>query len=316
MSNFWQGLKKPILALSPMAGITDSVFRQLCRRLGADVVYSEMTSADGLSYNGKKTLEMLKFNAAEQPLVIQLFGKSPEKFGLAAKIVEQSGAAGIDINFGCPARKVVNHGGGVTLMRDLDLCRAIIEKTISNTKLPVSVKLRTSISSTIGKRVTVIDFLKKMSDLPIAAIMIHGRSYEQGFAGEIDYNIIKQARRYFNGVILANGGINTPEIAKDVYDKTQADGLGLARGLYGKVWLFQQIRDYFAKNSYSEPAWKEKKKIILLHAKIAFSTKGEYGIIELRKHLLWYVKGLPAAAKLRQELVRAKTVDDIKNVYL
>lgn len=313
MKNFWLKLKTPILALAPMAGITDSAFRQICKKSGADVVYSEMTSADGLFYHGKKTLELLKFEKKEQPLVIQLFGKDPVKFGLAAKLVEQAGPNGIDINFGCPARKVVAHGGGATLLRDLDLCHQIIKATIDNTKSPVSVKVRISINYK-GQKITVFDFLKKMADLPISAIMIHGRTYEQGFNGEIDCQTIKEARKYFTGVILANGGINTPEEAKNILTKTAADGLGLARGVYGRPWLFKQIKDYLIKGLYSEPNWTAKKKIILDHAKLVFKAKGQHGLLEFRKHLLWYVKGLPEAKCLRSELVKIETVEEIKDV--
>lgn len=314
MTNFWKQLNKPILALAPMAGITDSSFRQLCKSYGADVVYTEMTSADGLYFKGKKTLEMLKFVKAEQPLVIQLFGKDPDKFGKAAQIIEKWGAMGIDINFGCPARKVVGHGGGVTLMRDLDLCYEIIKQTIDNTKLPVSVKLRTSIESKIGKKVTVVDFLKKMSDLPIAAIMIHGRSYEQGFSGPVDFKMIKDTRKYFGGFILANGGVNTPRDAKELLKKTKADGIGIARGTYGKPWLFKQIKDYLNQGKYNELNWSEKKKIILDHAQLTSKTKGAHGLIEMRKHLLWYVKGFPGAKNLREELVRVESLEDIEKV--
>jgi nifR3 family TIM-barrel protein len=312
-TNFWQKLEKPVLALAPIAGVTDSAFRQICRQCGATVVYSEMTSAEGLYYKSKKTLEMLKFDRAEQPLVIQLFGKDPTKFSRAAKIVEKSGASGLDINFGCPARRVVQHGGGVTLMRNLELCYQIIQAVTENTKLPVSVKIRSSINYKNSK-ITALDFLKKIAKLPVAGVMIHGRSYEQGFSGEIDFAMIKDARKYFNGIILANGGIHSPEDAQQLLEKTGADGVGLARGVYGKPWLFKQINDYLANGQYSEPTWPEKKKIILNHAQLTKKTKGSRGLIELRKHLLWYVKGLSEAKKYRAELVKVKTIDDIKCV--
>jgi len=310
--NFWQQLKKPILALAPMAGITDSAFRELCRNLGADVVYSEMISADGLYFGSQKTLAMLKCSQSEKPLVIQLFGKDPVKFANAAKIVEKAGASGIDINFGCPAKKVVRHSGGVTLMRDLNLCHEIVKSTLDNTNLPISVKLRTSISTRIGKRVTIIDFLKKIADLPVSAIMIHGRSYEQGFSGEIDYKIIKQAKKYFSGIVLANGGVTSPETALNILNKTQADGLGIARGIYGQPWLFRQIKDYLTRHKYAEPIWSEKKKIILKHAKLIIKDKTNRGLVEMRKHLLWYIKGFPQAKILRQELVQVTNIKDIK----
>lgn len=313
MENFWTKLKKPILALAPMAGITNAAFRLICRKCGADVVYSEMTSSDGLYFQGKKTLAMLKFDKREQPLVIQLFGKRPEMFPKAAQLVEQAGASGIDINFGCPARKVVGHGGGVTLMRNLDLCCQIIQAVTENTKLPVSVKIRSTINDG-RKKITALDFLKEIADLKVACVMIHGRSFEQGFAGPVDYQIIRDARKCFKGIILANGGITSPETAKELLDKTKADGIGLARGTYGRPWLFRQIKDYLTAGKYDELTWPEKKKIILEHANFALNTDGEHGIIELRKHLLWYVKGLPQAKHLRQALVTVKTIGEIKNI--
>ena len=242
--NFWQKLKKPILALAPMAGVTDSAFRRVCRESGADVVYTEMVSADGLYHDSKKTLELLDFDKAEQPVVVQLFGKTPEKFTKAAKICEEAGFAGIDINFGCPAKKVAGHGGGVTLMRDLTKCQEIIGAVLAGTKLPVSVKLRTSIKKG-DKIVTAIDFIRFMKDLPISAVMVHGRPYEDPFNAEIDYAMIAKVKKEFKaGPVLGNGGIKTPEDGKKMMKEAGVDGLGLARGLYGKPWLFGQMKKY------------------------------------------------------------------------
>ncbi|MEI6627495.1 MAG: tRNA-dihydrouridine synthase family protein, partial [bacterium] len=248
--NFWQKIKKPILALAPMAGVTDSAFRQICKKYGADVVYTEMVSADGLYYDSKKTLEFLRFAKAEQPVVIQLFGKHPEKFTKAAQLAEKAGFAGIDINFGCPAKKVAGHGGGVTLMRDLPKCREIIEAVLAGTKLPVSIKIRASIKK--GKEtVTALDFLQTIKDLPIAAIMFHGRSYEVPFSGDPDYEMIKKAKVLCPHIpLLGNGGVNSPEDAKKMLDLSGCDGFGLARGLYGKPWLFDLIKDYLKAGKY------------------------------------------------------------------
>ncbi|MBU1036968.1 tRNA-dihydrouridine synthase [Patescibacteria group bacterium] len=313
MKDFWNNLPKPIIALAPMAGINNIAFRIICKKQGADVVYSEMISADGLYYQGKKTLTLLKISAEEKPVVIQLFGKDPAKFPQAVKVAEKLGASGIDINFGCPAKRVISHGGGINLMRDLNLCHKIVKAALDNTELPVSVKLRSSINIQ-GKKITALDFLKKISDLPISAVMIHGRSYEQGFLGEINYKIIKDARKYFKGIILANGGITTPEKAFKALKEAKADGLGLARGTYGRPWLFQQIKDYLQTKKFTEPSWPQKKKIILKQAELALKHQKQHGLIELRKHLLWYVKCLPYATDLRKELVKVKTIQDIKKI--
>ena len=343
-NNFWQKLstkgesasggKKLILALAPMAGVTDSAFRQLSKYYGADVVYTEMVSADGLFYDSKKTLGFLKFKPSEQPIVIQLFGKNPETFIKAAEICEDAGFDGLYINFGCPAKKVVAHGGGVTLMRNLPKCRAIIEAVLAGTKLPVSIKVRASISviaseaggetkqshdrkvgllhSTRNDRITALDFIRYMKKLPLSAIMIHGRPYENPFGAEIDYEMIKKVKEEFDGIVLGNGGIKTPEDAKIMIEKTGVDGLGLARGLYGQPWLFKQIKDYFDYGEYKEFNMADIKKTMLRHAKFAFQSQGEHGLIELRKHLLWYVSGWTNARELRRELVKIKTLADIK----
>jgi len=318
-SNFWQkisakggpavGGNEPILALAPMAGISDSAFRQLCKTFGADVTYTEMISADAIAYNSKKTLEMLKFDKSEKPIVAQLFGKRPEMFIKAVKMIEKAGFDGIDINFGCPARKVVAHGGGVTLMKDLEKCRELIATTIENTKLPVSVKIRAGI-----EKVTALDFLKAIKDLPIAAIMVHGRTFKDSFSGPIDFEMIRQVKQNFSGIVIGNGGINTPEEAKQMLDKTGVDGLGLARGLYGRPWLFQEIKDYLRNGKYHKIGTEDIKKIALQHAKIAYKSKGSHGIIEMRKHLCWYVRGFDGANELRKKLVTVETIREIKDI--
>lgn len=304
--NFWKKLSKPILVLAPMAGYTDSAFRLLCKENGADVVYTEMISADALYYDSKKTLEMLKFNKKEKPIVCQLFGKRPEMFPKACKIIEKAGYSGIDINFGCPARKVVKHGGGVTLMKDLDKCHEIIKTVIASTKLPVSVKIRKSIGN-----ITCIDFLKKMRDLDVKAVMIHGRTYENPFSGEIDYKIIKQARKYFKGIIIANGGINSAEQAKNTLKKTGANGLGLARGLFGKPWLFNEIKMRATETRYIASI----QKTAVRHAELLAKTKGKKGMFEIRKHLIFYTKGLPNIKQYRDQLVRVESVAEIKKIF-
>jgi len=318
MKNFWHQLKKPIIVLAPMAGITDSPFRILCREQGADVVYTEMTSADGIAYQSKKTLAMLNFSEQEGPVVLQLFGKNPENFAKALQIIKTLPKSqqpdGLDLNFGCPAKKVTRHGGGVTLMRNLPHCREIIKAVCKHSLWPVSVKIRSSINSLDKKfKITALDFIKSIKQLPITTIMIHARPFENPWQASIDYEMIKQCKNIFPGLIIANGGIDTPEKAKEMLEKTQADGLGLARGLYGKPWLFKQIKDYLKTGKYQELSWPRIKKIALEHAKLNYKYKGDHGIIELRKHLCFYTRGLPNASELRRDLVRVKTIKEINN---
>ena len=308
--NFWQKIKKPILALAPMAGFSDSAFRQICSKYGADVVYSEMASVTAIHYNqdlNSATLKLLQFNKRkENNYVVQLFGSDPEHFAEAAKIVTKViKPAGIDINFGCPVGKVIKQGAGSDLMKDLVRAKAVIKAVLDNTHLPVSIKIRAK-SGNVGAQ----DFLKNISDLPVAAVMIHGRTVTQGFVGEIDYELIKNARSIFSGVILANGGINDEVTAQKTLELTGADGLGLARGILGRPWLFKEIK----KRKIINLTNKEIFKIALRQAKLCQKLKGQAGIVELRKHLCWYVQGITGASAYRTQLVKANSYQDIKNI--
>jgi tRNA-dihydrouridine synthase B len=308
--NFWQKIKKPILALAPMAGFSDSAFRQICSSYGADVVYSEMASVTALHYNQDKnspTLKLLQFNKRrENNYVVQLFGSDPDHFAEAARIVTKViKPAGIDINFGCPVGKVIKQGAGSDLMKDLAKAKAVIKAVIDNTHLPVSVKIRAK-----SGNIDALDFLKNISDLKVAAVMIHGRTVSQGFAGEINYELIKSAREFFSGIILANGGIDNLAQAQKTLELTSVDGLGLARGILGRPWLFQEIK----KNKIIDLKNKDIFKIALRQAKLCQKLKGEAGIVELRKHLCWYVQGITGASAYRSQLVKVNNYQDIKNI--
>jgi tRNA-dihydrouridine synthase len=192
-------------------------------------------------------------------------------------------------------------------MNDLKLAREIIKSVISSTELPVSIKTR----SKVGE-VDVLRFLDNINDLDIKAIMIHGRTLAQGFSGPVDWEIIRKAKDYFNGIILANGGIYSYDDAVKALDQAQAHGLGLARGALGRPWIFRSLK---AQKNYEDAEKKEKIfKIAYKHAKLVEKLKGEQGIIEMRKHLCWYVQGLPGARKLRQRLVKAKNLEEIKKI--
>jgi len=305
MKNFYKKLKKPIYALAPMAGVADSAFRQMCKNSGADIVYSEMISATAIVYNSKKTLELMEFNKKERPYVVQLFGSKPEHFAIAAKFVTKKiKPDGIDINFGCAVKKVTKQGAGVALMANLKLARKVIEATINNTNLPVSIKIRSQVA-----KITALDFLKHLEDLDIKAVMIHGRTSTQGNSGSVNYKIIKQARKYFKGIILANGGVKDKKSADELLKLTGADGIGIGQGALGKPWIFKQLR---IKNY--ELTIKDIYKVTLKHSKLEQKLKSKQGIIEMRKHLCWYVGGLKNASELRKELVKVESLNDVKKI--
>lgn len=317
-TNFWLQLKKPILALAPMEGVTDIAFRAICKQNGADVVYTEFLPADGIAYGAKKILEKMKRTDDERPVICQIFGRDPAKFAIAAKKVEAMGFDGLDINFGCPARKVVSSGSGVALLRTPQYARQLIEAAMANTSLPVSIKIRTSIRKERKEilpgadRYTALDLLAVITDLPVAAIMVHGRSFESGHSGEVDMDMIRRVKEAFQGIVLANGGITTPEQAKVMLENTGTDGVGIARGSWGQPWIFQQTREYLATGQVTPIAWDRVKAVILEHARLMYTTKGDWGLREFRKHLAHYIKGRPGAAIMRRQAVTVETLADVE----
>jgi len=306
-NNFYKKLNKGALAMAPMAGVADSAFRQMCKKHGADVLYSEMASVTALVYSPEKTLELVEFDEIERPYVVQLFGSDPKHFAQATKVItEKIKPEGIDINFGCPVPKVRKQGAGAVLMGDMKKAKEVILATIDNTDLPVSIKTRTKVGD-----VGVLDFLDYISDLDIKALMIHGRTLNQGFVGEIDTEVIRKTRDYFGGFLFANGGINSVADAEKILVESEADGLALARGAFGRPWLFEEIKNKQEKQV-------DKDFIIrtaLEHAELVFKLKGEQGIVELRKHLCAYVGGMPGAREIRGKMVGVNIIEDIKSVF-
>lgn len=323
MKNFWQKIETPMVTTTPMAGITDTAWRQICKMWGADVVHTEFVSADALYYESEKTLKMIAYDPMEQPVVVQLFGKRPEMYPKAAKIVEASGIAGIDINFGCPAKKVAGHGGGICMLRDMDTVKRIVEEVTKSVKIPVSVKTRIGLNKIQGKpgegQVTIFDFIEAIKDFNISALIVHGRSYEVPFTGPVDLDALKKAGQEFKkhfpkGKYLINGSFQTVESVVSDIKYTNSDGVALSRALYGRPWLFKQIKDYIKTGTYQEIDWQTTKDTAIKHAHLLWATKGEKGFKEMRKHLLFYVKGQDNATEIRQQLVSVESPKDVEKI--
>lgn len=302
-----------------MEGYTDSAWRQLARQNGADVVYTEFISSDAIGRNARTAVRKMAFDPSEQPVICQIFGRDPEYLAAAAKEIERRGFAGVDLNFGCPARKVVSGGMGVALLRDPRYARELIERVLAAVTIPVSVKLRASIRKerpevTPGaERVTAVELVEAIADLPVAAIMVHGRSFEQGFTGSVDYDIIRGVKERFRGLVLANGGIQTTADAIRLLEKTGVDGVGVARGAVGRPWFFRDLRAALAGHEPEPHPWAEVERTILTHATLVVQSEGERGLLELRKHLSHYIRGVPGGGEIRARLVRASTVADIRS---
>ncbi len=320
-TNFWLQLKKPILALAPMEGVTDVAFRTLCKEQGADVVYTEFIAAEAIIHGGASVLKKMTHRDDERPVICQIFGKTPEAFSKAAKKVQAMGFDGLDLNFGCPARKVVSRGSGVALLREPQFARQLIEAALSSITIPLSIKVRSSIrkeSKDIApgtqERSTALDLVEAIHDLPISAIMVHGRNYEQGHQGAVDTAMIKAVKEKFPGLVLANGGITSPADVKSMLQQTGADGVGIARGTWGQPWIFSQARQLLNDGTFDPLSTEQVTTVIRRHAQLLFEAKDAHGIIEFRKHFGNYIKGFPGAAELRAKAVRVENMKDVENV--
>lgn len=294
----WNKIKRPLIGLSPMAEYTDRPFGLLCSRLGAQVIYREMVSADALVHSNAKTLAMLRIDKAERPVIQQIFGRDPKIMAQATEIIWKTSIPdGIDINMGCPARKVTNNFHGAALMREPKLAQEIIRAVTKATPLPVSVKIRLGWNNPSD----ALEFAPLLEEAGASAICVHGRTKTQGYAGQADWEMIRRVKEKIKIPVLANGSIFSAMNLAKCLEITQADGALIARGALGNPWIFSQ----------REPDWTERREIILEHAHLQLEHYGEYGLVLLRKHLVHYFKGLPQSRHFRQQIVQIKTLAEL-----
>lgn len=313
----WTSIPRPIVALAPMAGVTDASYRQLIKKLAPEtVVYTEFLSTDAIHFGAKRTMQMLSFDKElESPFIVQVFGKRPEHFLSAAKVIEQLGADGIDINMGCPAAKVVSSCHGAALLRDSDLAAELVHATKKAVSIPVSVKTRLGWDN----KDELIPFCKKLCEAGADALAIHGRTYSGKFSGQADWEPIYELKKQVDVPVIGNGDILT---AQDAVEKIgNLDGVMVGRGTFGNPWLMRDIVDALIHNKrVSEPSiaalsFEEKIPFIIEHCELAVNVKGEKrGMLEMRRHLASYVRGVDGASGLRAQLVRVESVADVKAI--
>lgn len=310
----WTDFKQPILALSPMADMTDSAFCQVVRKIGgADVVFREMVSSEALVRENQKTIGMTDFVEAERPIVQQIFGSDPLIMARAAAIVmEHAKPEGIDINMGCPVYKITSNFNGCALMKEPDRAAAIIremKKAIGETSLSVKIRLGWSDPNDFKTFIPVIE--EAGADL----ITIHGRTKAQGYSGKSDWERIGEAKKIAHVPLLANGDIHEPHQVKEALKVTGADGVLIARGALGNPWFFQM-----AKNEQSNISLSERITVVLEHARLHVAQYGEKGMVTFRKHLSWYFKTnrmgieIPGIKHIREKLVRVNTIEELEEV--
>lgn len=298
------------LVLGPMAGVTDLPFRLLCKEQGAGLLCMEMVSAKGIMYNNKNTRFLLTIDGREHPVSLQLFGSDADIISEQAKRIEELPFDILDINMGCPVPKVVNNGDGSALMKNPILAGQIIEKTARAIQKPVTVKIRKGFDE---EHINAVELAHIAEESGAAAVAVHGRTREQYYSGQADWEIIRQVKEAVRIPVIGNGDVRSPQDAIRMREETGCDGVMIARGAQGNPWIFRQILHYEKSGEYlPKPKPEEVVAMILRHAKMQMEFKGEYtGMREIRKHAAWYTAGYKNSARLRGKINETETYEEL-----
>ena len=298
------------LFLAPMAGVTDLPVRLLARAFGAGLCFTEMVSAEGLVRNSGRSFDYLESSPEDRPLGVQLFGADPAVLGEAAAIAAERGADLIDINAGCPVRKVVGTGAGGALMRDPGRFAAVVESVRAATRLPVTVKIR---SGWGPGEITALQIARIARDRGADAVTVHPRTVRQGFGGAADWGIIAQVRAYVDIPVIGSGDIRRPRDARAMLEETGCDGVMVVRGALGNPWIFRDITTFLSDGTILPPPDPmEREAVIRRHLALHVRRCGEgAGIRAFRKHLLWYTKGLKGGSGFRKAACSVEGMDEL-----
>jgi len=306
---------RPAVCLAPMAGFTDRTFRLLCRERGADLVISEMISAKGLCFMSKNTRALYLPQEGDAPYTVQLFGSEPETMAKAVSIVEHDlgqQLLSIDLNMGCPAPKIAGNGDGSALMRDPALAGRVISAAVKAAHVPVSVKFRKGWDAA---HENAEEFARVCEENGAAFITIHGRTREQMYSGVADRACMARVKQAVSIPVIANGDVHDAESALETLRKTGCDGVMIGRGALGNPFVFEEIICALNGKRYTPPTWEDRREIAMRHTEMALSEKGDHAIIELRKHLVLYLRGAKNAAKLRTRINSCKTLEELQQIW-
>ena len=298
--------------LSPLAGVTDRIFRKLVRRWAPDsLLFTEMINATSLK-NGYGTQKIKQLELEQGPIGVQIFDNRPFAVSEAAKLAEDSGAFLIDINMGCPVKKISKRGGGSALINDRLLAVELVKRVSKAVNVPVTVKTRLGWDN---KKENIEEFLLSLQESGAAMITLHGRTRKEGFSGKADWDMIGRIKALLEIPVIANGDIKNPKDALSCFKKTNADGLMIGRGILGSPWKIGEI-DYAIKElkGFEEPNIEEKLLLIIEHIDELIKEKGQHGLLMARKHISWTCKNFQGATNLRNKLVRAIDVNEVKEL--
>lgn len=303
-------LLKNNIFLAPMAGITDLVFRLLVRKFGCSLCFTEMVSANGLVRGTEKSYRYLESISGDKPLGVQIFGSDPCVLSEAAKIVTDKGADLVDINMGCPVKKVLKIGAGGILMRDPSKVAVILQSIRKATSLPVTVKMRSGWSK---DEINFLEIARVAQDCGVDAVVLHPRTVNQGFGGRADWGLIARVKKFLNIPVVGSGDVRRPEDAQRMLNVTECDGVMIGRGVLGNPWIVRDVLEYLEnKNIFSPPALEEREDIINYHLDMSVKFFGEKtGLRKFRKHLLWYTKGLKGSSRFRETVVKIDKTESL-----
>ncbi|HUW93224.1 MAG TPA: tRNA dihydrouridine synthase DusB [Bacteroidales bacterium] len=303
------------LFLAPMEDITDPSFRYICKMFGADFMYTEFISSDGLIRDGKSSVKKLDLFDYERPIGIQLYGHIVESMVEAALIAREAGPDLIDINYGCPVRKIATRGAGAGMLQNIPLMLEMTSAIVKVVDIPVTVKTRLGWDETSK---TIVELAERLQDTGIAGLTIHGRTRAQMYRGEADWTLIGEVKNNprMKIPVIGNGDVNGPLRAKDMFDRYGVDGIMIGRATFGKPWIFREIRHYLDTGELlPEPTVEEKADLALLHLDKSLEHKeGKSAILEMRRHFSNYFKSLPNFRETRLRLLTTLDVDEIKKI--
>lgn len=298
------------ILLAPMEDVTDPPFRRVCRRLGADIVYTEFISSEGLIRDARKSLQKLTIYEDERPVSIQIFGSREEAMAESAEIAEEANPDFIDINCGCWVKDVVKRNAGAGLLRDLPLMRQVVKSVVDNTKLPVTVKTRLGWDR---NSIVITDVARMVEDVGAVALAIHCRTRDQGHEGIASWEYVTEVKKAVSIPIILNGDVKTPQDVKRAFE-TGADAVMIGRAAIANPWIFRDARHYMRTGEVPpEPTLDERLSVAVEHLRNNLEYKGDhYGILEFRKFWGGYLKGLPLASVVRRDLVVAPDIETVE----